>query len=63
MSELYSAYPATTAAEELTVSNFLSFLLETKTGGGEELIEKHDYEPLPKKLDKESVTGAMLIGF
>jgi ABC-type phosphate transport system substrate-binding protein len=59
----YSAYPATTAAEELTVSNFLSFLLETKTGGGEQLIEAHDYEALPKKLDKESATGAKLIGF
>jgi ABC-type phosphate transport system substrate-binding protein len=59
----YSAYPAATQAEEITVSNFLSFLLEAKTGGGEQLIEKHDYEALPKTLDKESIGGVSLIGF
>ncbi len=59
----YSAYPSTTQAEELTASNFLSFLLETKTGGGQLLIENHDYEALPKKLDKEAVDGVKLIGF
>jgi hypothetical protein len=60
----YSAYPATTAAEELTVANFLSFALETKTAGGQLLInEAHDYEALPKKVDKESVDGVKLIGF
>jgi ABC-type phosphate transport system substrate-binding protein len=59
----YSAYPLTTEAEELTVSNFLDFLLETKTGGGQKLLEDHDYEPLPSTLDKESVAGVKLIGF
>ncbi len=59
----YSAYPATTDAEELTVSNFLGFALETKTGGGQLLIEDNDYEALPKKLVKESVDGAKLVGF
>lgn len=59
----FSAYPLTTSAEELTVRNFLSFLLETKTGGGQQLIEDHDYEALPKALDKESIGGVDLIGF
>lgn len=59
----YSAYPLTSAAEELTVANFLSFALETKTGGGQLLIAEHDYEALPKSLDKESVSGVALIGF
>lgn len=59
----YSAYPLTTSGEEITVENFLEFLLETKTAGGQRLIEKHDYEALPKKLDKESLDGVKLIGF
>jgi ABC-type phosphate transport system substrate-binding protein len=59
----FSAYPSTTSGEELTVSNFLNFLLETKTGGGQLLIENHDYEALPKKIDKESLAGVKLIAF
>jgi len=59
----FSAYPGTTEGEEITDSNFLDFLLAAKTGGGQLLIEKHDYEALPKKLDKESAAGAALIGF
>ena len=59
----FSAYPLTTSGEELTVSNFLDFLLNTKTGGGQLLIEGHDYEALPKALDKESLNGVKLIGF
>jgi ABC-type phosphate transport system substrate-binding protein len=58
----YSAYPLTTSEEETTVSNFLDFALETKTGGGQKLLENHDYEPLPTKVDKESLSGVKLIG-
>lgn len=59
----FSAYPGTNEAEEITDVNFLDFLLNAKTGGGQLLIEKHDYEALPKSLDKESLGGAALIGF
>lgn len=59
----YSAYAATSEGEELTVSNFLEFALETKTGGGQKLIADHDYEALPSTVDKESLAGVKLIGF
>lgn len=58
----FSAYPGTTLQEELTDANFLSFLLETKAGGGQALIADHDYEALPKSLDKEAINGVKLIG-
>jgi hypothetical protein len=60
----YSAYPLTTESEELTVANFLGFALEGKAaGGGQLLIEKHDYEAIPKSVDSESVKGVKLIHF
>ena len=59
----YSAYPSTTEGEELTNVNFLNFVLESKTAGGQLLIENHDYEALPKSIDKESVNGVKTIGF
>lgn len=57
----FSAYPGTSAAEEITDENFLSFLLNAK-GGGETLIADHDYEALPKALDAEANAGVGLIG-
>lgn len=57
----FSAYPGTSAAEEITDENFLSFLLNAK-GGGQTLIANHDYEALPKALDAESLAGVGLIG-
>jgi hypothetical protein len=60
----YSAYPLTTEGEELTVASFLSFALEGKAaGGGQLVIEKHDYEALPKNVDSESLKGVKLINF
>lgn len=59
----YSAYPGTTEQEETTVSNFLTFVLANKNDGGQNLIENHDYEALPKTLVKEAQQGAALIGF
>jgi ABC-type phosphate transport system substrate-binding protein len=61
----YSAYPLTTEGEELTVSNFLTFALNAalEGGGGQLLLDKHDYEPLTKSLDSESLKGVKLIHF
>jgi ABC-type phosphate transport system substrate-binding protein len=68
----YSAYSAsstepTTSGEAETLSQFLQYVLETKgTGagaGGQVAIEAHDYEALPKKVDKEAVTGAKSVAF
>jgi ABC-type phosphate transport system substrate-binding protein len=68
----YSAYSAsstepTTAGEAETLSQYLQFVLETKgtgsSAGGQVLIEGHDYEALPKKVDKEAVTGAKSLAF
>jgi ABC-type phosphate transport system substrate-binding protein len=53
----YAKYGGTDA-EATTASNFLSFVLSTGTGGGQELIGKeHDYEPLTAPLDKEALKG------
>jgi hypothetical protein len=43
--------------------NFLSFLLENKTGGGQLLIENHDYEALSATVRAKSDAGVKLIGF
>jgi ABC-type phosphate transport system substrate-binding protein len=59
----YSAYPATSEGEALTANNFLQFVLSTKEGGGQLLIENHDYEALPKALVKEAVKGAQTLVF
>jgi ABC-type phosphate transport system substrate-binding protein len=68
----YSAYSAsstepTTSGEAETLSQFLQYVLETKgTGagaGGQLAVEGHDYEALPKKVDKEAVTGAKSVVF
>ena len=45
----FSAYPGTSLEEELTASNFLSFELEKKGGGGQQLIAGNGYAALPKK--------------
>jgi ABC-type phosphate transport system substrate-binding protein len=56
----YSAYPGTNAAEVETASQFLKFELNTNPEGGQQLILGTDYEPLPAKLQKESLKGAEL---
>jgi ABC-type phosphate transport system substrate-binding protein len=52
----YSQYPGTTLGEATTANNYLVFLVAA--GGGQELIKKHDYSPLPAALRSEAATGA-----
>jgi ABC-type phosphate transport system substrate-binding protein len=60
----YSAYPGTTQEEATTVSNFFSFVTNSKGGGGQKVIEDHDYLALPKgRVQSEAQEGATLIGF
>jgi ABC-type phosphate transport system substrate-binding protein len=44
----YSAFSATGVEEARTVNDFLEFAINTKAEGGQKLLLKHDYEPLPK---------------
>jgi hypothetical protein len=59
----YSAYPGTSEGEVTTAGNYLNFVLNTETTGGQELILGHDYEPLPTKLLKEALKGVSLAAF
>lgn len=45
-----------------TVSNYLVWVLNEKTEGGGAEVEGHDYEPLPKKVQKIAEAGALEIG-
>jgi ABC-type phosphate transport system substrate-binding protein len=59
----YSAYPGTSLEEATTVNNFFNFVTNAKGGGGQKLIEGHDYLALPKgTVLKEAEKGAALIG-
>jgi hypothetical protein len=58
----YQAFPGGTAAEAQTVQDYANYVLSTATEGGQTLLEALDYEPLPKALDKEAVTGIAGIG-
>jgi hypothetical protein len=53
----YQAFPGGTAAEAQTVQDYANYVLSTAADGGQTLLEALDYEPLPKALDKEAVTG------
>jgi ABC-type phosphate transport system substrate-binding protein len=53
----YSAFPATTEPEATTVENFLSYSLDTKSGGGQNKLKNHDYEPLTGTVLKEAQAG------
>ncbi len=60
----YSAYPGTSLEEATTVANDLSFVVNSKGGGGQKLVEGHDYLALPKgKVLEEAQKGAALIGY
>lgn len=54
----YADYPSTELTEATTVENFATFVVTATTGGGQEEIENHDYEPLTASLDKEALKGA-----
>ncbi len=58
-----TAYPGTSLEEATSVANDLSFVVNSKGGGGEKLVEGHDYLALPKgKVLEEAQKGAALIG-
>jgi ABC-type phosphate transport system substrate-binding protein len=61
----FSSFPGTSQAQATTVGNYLRFVLETKTGGGQKLIgENHDYLALPKgAVLTDATNGAKNIGF
>ena len=59
----YSVYPGTSEEEATTVANFFSFVTNTKSDGGQKLVENHDYLALPKgKVLERAEEGAALIG-
>jgi ABC-type phosphate transport system substrate-binding protein len=52
----YSKYPGTSLTEATTVNNYLLF--ELAQFGGQELIKKHDYYPLPSAIQAEAREGS-----
>jgi ABC-type phosphate transport system substrate-binding protein len=59
----YSAFPGTNLEEATAVNNFFNFVVNSKAGGGQKLVEGHDYLALPKgKVLDEAQEGAKLIG-
>jgi|HubBroStandDraft_4_1064222.scaffolds.fasta_scaffold41045_1 ABC-type phosphate transport system substrate-binding protein len=52
----YSKYPGTSLNEATTVNNFLRYVLAI--GGGQALLNKHDYLALPSALEVEGREGA-----
>jgi ABC-type phosphate transport system substrate-binding protein len=59
----FGAYPTTTEGVATTEENYLVWALEKKTGGGQQVISGHDFEPLPSALLKEATNGAKLVKF
>jgi ABC-type phosphate transport system substrate-binding protein len=60
----YSKYPGTTLGEATTANNFMVWVLQTATGGGQALIKaKQDYLGLPSSLIGEAKKGAELSKF
>jgi ABC-type phosphate transport system substrate-binding protein len=60
----YSAFPGTSLEEATSVDNFFKFVTNTKAGGGQKLIEGHDYLALPKgNVLTEAQKGAEKIAF
>jgi ABC-type phosphate transport system substrate-binding protein len=53
----YSAFPGTSEAEATTVENFLSYAVDSKSGGGQNELKGHDYEPLSGTVLKEAQAG------
>jgi ABC-type phosphate transport system substrate-binding protein len=61
----YSDYPGGTAlGEATTVANYLGWVVNAKSGGGQKAIADHDYLALPKgKVLEEAQKGTALIAF
>ncbi len=60
----FSAFPGTSLEEATSVNNFFRFVTDSKKGGGQKLIEGHDYLALPKgPVLSEAQKGAEQVGF
>lgn len=60
----FGDYPGTTLGEATTVHDYLKFVVDSKGGGGQKLIENHDYLALPKgAVLSEAQKGAEKIAF
>ena len=60
----YSNFPSTTLGEATTVKNYLSFIVNSKGGGGQKVIAHNDYLALPKgNVLSEAQTGAANVAF
>ncbi len=56
-------FPGTTKEEATTVSNYLLFEINSKTGGGGALLKNHDYEALSSSILEETEDGIEEIRF
>jgi ABC-type phosphate transport system substrate-binding protein len=60
----FSKYPGTSLEEATTSNNYLLYELNTKAGGGQNIIKNKNYELLPKgPISTEALAGAKEIGF
>jgi len=59
----FKFFHGTTKEEATTVSNFLLFEINSKTGGGGALLKNHDYEALSSSILEETEDGIEEIGF
>jgi ABC-type phosphate transport system substrate-binding protein len=60
----FSAYPGTSQEEATTAHDYLKFVLDAKSGGGQKIIAGHDYLALPKgPVLTEAQKGAEKISF
>ena len=60
----FSAYPGATLGSATTAHDYLKFVVDSKAGGGQKLIEGHDYLSLPKgPVLSEAQKGAEKVGF
>ena len=60
----FGAYTGTSLGEATTAHDYLTFVVDSKGGGGQKVIANHDYLALPKgKVLDEAQKGAALIGF
>jgi ABC-type phosphate transport system substrate-binding protein len=58
----FGAYPGTSLGEATTAHDYLTFVVDSKGGGGQKVIANHDYLALPKgKVLDEAQAGATKI--
>jgi ABC-type phosphate transport system substrate-binding protein len=60
----FSSYPGTSQEEATTVHDYLRFVVDSKSGGGQKIVAGHDYLALPKgPVLSEAQKGAEKISF